>query len=503
MRAVLRLVSAPGSVVAIVMAVDAPQPAARLPLCVDLDGTLLKTDTLLESLLVVVKRSPAVTLLLPLWLFRGGKAHLKRQIALRASLDSAALPYHEELLEFLRCEHAAGRTLVLVSAADETIVQPIARHLGLFTDVLASDGKVNLKGAQKMAALRARYGSRGYDYAGNAASDVVVWNDARAAIVVNARNGVGRRATTPVTRTFERPKHGLRVVVRALRIQQWAKNLLVFFPLLMSPQAAEPRRLVRAALAFVAFSLTASAVYLVNDLLDLEADRRHATKRRRPLAAGDMSLLTALVLAPVCLAAGVAVAVALSPAFFAMLVIYIALTTAYSFRLKHVALLDVVILALLYTGRVIAGSVATVTWPSPWLLAFSLFFFLSLAFVKRFSELQVLRQNQRESTKVRGYYPSDLEQIASEGAASGYIAVLVAALYINSQAVVAVYSQPIILWMICPVLLYWISRVWLLAHRGEMHDDPVVFALRDHVSYVVAALVGVILLLARFVPPIR
>ena len=241
----------------------------------------------------------------------------------------------------------------------------------------------------------------------------------------------------------------------------------------------------------------------MNDLLDLEADRRHATKRRRPLAAGDMSLLTALVLAPVCLAAGVAVAVALSPAFFAMLVIYIALTTAYSFRLKHVALLDVVILALLYTGRVIAGSVATVTWPSPWLLAFSLFFFLSLAFVKRFSELQVLRQNQRESTKVRGYYPSDLEQIASEGAASGYIAVLVAALYINSQAVVAVYSQPIILWMICPVLLYWISRVWLLAHRGEMHDDPVVFALRDQVSYVVAALVGVILLLARFVPPIR
>lgn len=473
-----------------------PSPASTEPaLCVDLDGTLVRTDTLVESVLVLVKTNPLAALLLPVWLLRG-RAHLKRQVAARVRLDPATLPYHTELLAHLHRERDAGRKLVLVSAADEGIVRAVAAHVGIFDEVIASDGTANLKGAEKRAVLAARFGSGGYDYAGDHAADLDVWNDARGAIVVGTTERVARRATR-VQHTFIAPVSRASAVARALRLQQWVKNALVFVPLLMAPEVRHLALFGNAFVAFVAFSLCASSVYVMNDLLDLEDDRRHETKRRRPFASGDLPLLAGFVLAPLALWLGLACALWLPPAFALVLAVYMVTTTAYSLRLKYVPLVDVLVLALLYTGRVIAGAAATRVSPSPWILGFSLFFFLSLAFVKRYSELHALRQRDQGALKVRGYYPTDLELIATEGTASGYISVLVAALYINSDRVTQIYSQPLFLWMVCPLLLYWISRIWLLARRGQLHDDPVLFAVRDRVSYLVGALITAVLLLAR------
>ncbi len=467
------------------------------PLCVDLDGTLVRTDTLVESLLELVRANPLWVLVLPLWLARG-RAHLKQQIAARVRLDPTTLPYHPDLLAYLKSERAAGRKLVLVSAADEGVVRAVAEHLGIFDEFIASDGSRNLKGAQKRIVLATRFGSGGYDYAGNDRADLDVWSDARSAIVVSRDDRLARRAGSRVQRSFVSRSSRLAAIARALRVQQWVKNVLVFVPLLMAPEARNPALFWDAFVAFVAFSLCASSVYVANDLLDLEADRRHETKRNRPFAAGDLPLTMGLVLAPLTLGVGVAVASTLPRSFLVVLALYMVATTAYSFRLKHVPLVDVLVLAMLYTGRVIAGAAATRVSPSPWILGFSLFFFLSLAFVKRYSELYAARREKNGALMVRGYYPTDLEAIATDGIASGYLSVLVAALYINSDRVARVYSQPAFLWLICPLLLYWISRIWLLARRGQLHDDPVLFAVGDRVSYVIGALVAVALVLARF-----
>jgi 4-hydroxybenzoate polyprenyltransferase/phosphoserine phosphatase len=471
------------------------ETSAARPLCVDLDGTLIRTDTLLESMLRLVKLRPLQAMRMPIWLLRG-RAHFKRELAIQAPLDVTRLPYDARLVEFLRAERVAGRTLVLVSAADESIVRRVADHVGLFDDVLGSDGATNLKGAHKGALLRERFRSRGYDYAGNDASDLKVWQDAHSAILVNASARVMRRAKAPIARVFERDRVGVRVLAKAMRVQHWVKNLLVFVPVMMAHELQNPRIMLAAVLAFLSFSLCASGIYLINDLLDLEADRQHPRKRNRPLASGALSLRAGMMLAPLLLLASIAVAWMLRGAFFATLLLYVALTVSYSVRIKEIAILDVVVLAGLYTIRVIAGSASTGVPTSPWLLAFSLFFFFSLALVKRYSELDALRQDPDGPKATRGYYASDREQVASFGSASGYLAVLVLALYINSDAVVALYREPILLWLICPLLLFWMSRVWLLAHRGQMHEDPVVFAIGDRASYVVGAAVALVLFVA-------
>jgi 4-hydroxybenzoate polyprenyltransferase len=469
--------------------------SSAIPLCVDLDGTLLRTDSLYESTLILLKANPLRAVLLPIWLLRG-KAVLKHEIASRVTLDPATLPYHPELLAHLREEHAKGRQIVLVSAAHETVVHAVAQHLGLFADVIASDGVKNLKGMNKRDVLVARFGEGGYDYAGDHAADLDVWSAGRGAIVVSNDVRLARRAGSRVQRVFTSPRRSLATLLRAIRVQQWVKNLLVFVPLLMAPEARQLPLFLDAFLAFVAFSLCASSVYVTNDLLDLETDRRHATKRQRPFAAGDLPLALGLLLVPGCLVAAVLVTLLLPGAFAVVLIIYMIVTTAYSFRLKHVPLVDVIVLAMLYTGRVIAGAAATRVWPSPWILGFSLFFFLSLAFVKRYAELYAIGQEQ-PALKVRGYYSSDLELIATNGTVSGYLSVLVAALYINSDRVVGLYHHPEMLWLICPLLLYWISRIWMLAHRGQLHDDPVLFAIKDRESWVVGALVALVLMAAR------
>jgi 4-hydroxybenzoate polyprenyltransferase len=273
------------------------------------------------------------------------------------------------------------------------------------------------------------------------------------------------------------------------------KNLLLFMPLVMSPEA-DAADVLAASIAFAAFGLCASAMYVVNDLLDREADRRHAVKRGRPFAAGELSVAMGLVLSATCLALGLALASLLPTAFLIVLFAYTIASATYSIWLKHVPLVDVILLAVLYAGRVVAGGAATDIEPSPWLLGFSLFLFLSLAFVKRYSELYALRRD-RSSLSTRGYYPSDLEMITMNGTSAGYLAVLVSALYINGDRASGIYHRPELLWLICPLLLYWISRMWMLAHRGEVDDDPVLFAIRDPTSWVVAILIASVLFVAR------
>lgn len=448
-----------------------------VPLCVDLDGTLVKSNLLIETLVGALKHQPLLVFALPLWLARG-RAALKQELAQRGYVDVALLPYDEQVLADLRRERLAGRQVFLATAADESIARRIAAHLGLFDGVVGSDGRENLKGEAKARALAERFGEKGFDYIGNDRHDIPVWERSREAIKVAPRG------------------HGLAELARALRVHQWAKNLLVFVPLLTSHRLLSGESIAESMLAFAAFSLVASGVYLVNDLLDLEDDRRHPSKRKRPLASGELAIGTAFVLVPVLLAVAAVIAIALPWRFGALLGAYVVGNLAYSLALKRVALLDVFLLAGLYTLRILAGAAAIQVPVSHWLLAFSLFAFLSLAFAKRFVEVANVAARNESGVEGRGYLAHDGPLLGMLGAASGYLSVLVFALYITSHEVVALYKSPALLWFVVPLLLYWISRVWLLAYRGRLHEDPVLFALHDVPSWITFEVILVVMLLA-------
>lgn len=467
-----------------------------IPLCVDLDGTLIKTDLLWESFVRLLKRNPLWLFVIPFWWMRG-RAFLKRQLAARITLDPAILPYNEPFLVFLREARRSGRKLILATASDRALADLVAGHIGIFDEVLASDGIINLRSANKLKALTEKFGVRGFDYAGNSSADLAVWRGTREAIVVNASPSLTKKAAgcTKLGPAFPPDSHKLSALFRCLRPHQWVKNVIVFVPAIAAHKLADHSSLLNNAQAFVAFCLCASGVYIVNDLLDLDADRGHSGKKRRPFAAGDLPLQTGLILGPALLAAGGVVSVMLSKPFAGVMALYFVLTMSYSWRVRQMALLDVFFLAGLYTIRIFAGSVATATVISHWLLAFSVFFFLNLALIKRVSELFQLRLAKKGSPEGRGYQVSDIEILSSLGACSGYISVLVLALYINSAEIREFYSQPEWLWLVLPLLLFWVSRIWLLNHRGLIHEDPVVFALKDKVSY----LIGVLVVLVVFV----
>ncbi len=467
------------------MAVNA-QALSAPPLCVDLDGTLIRSDTLLESLLLLLKRNPLYILLAVLWLLRGGKAWLKAQIAGRVTFNPAALPYNQELLAWLRVERAQGRSLWLCTAANEKLAETVAQHVGVFDGVLASDARNNVAAQCKADRLVERFGRGGFDYCGNEWGDRAIWRCARGAIVVNGSAALERAVdadpSSRLVRTFPSTGKRLYAIVHALRPHQWTKNILVFVPLLAAHRLGDLEALGDALLGFVAFCLCASSVYLLNDMLDLEADRAHARKSQRPFAAGDLPLATGLVLVPTLLAGAMVMAAFLPEKFQWWLAAYFVLTAAYSLLLKRLLLIDAVALAGLYTLRIVAGAGAVTVALSFWLLLFSVFLFLSLAFVKRYAELDALRQQQRLHAVGRGYHVEDLSVLQSFGTAAGYLSVLVLALYINSPDILPLYHRPKAIWMLCGLLLYWVSRIWMAAHRGNMHDDPVVYALKDRVS---------------------
>ncbi|MCW0459168.1 Protoheme IX farnesyltransferase [Xanthomonas sacchari] len=472
---------------------DRPAVSGRA-LCVDLDGTLLNSDILYESLLALLARNPLYVFLLPLWLLRG-KAALKRELAARVALPAETLPYNEHVLELLRT--TPQRPRVLCTASDQLLVAPIAAHLGLFEEVIASDGQRNLSGRNKADVLVQRFGEGNFDYAGNGRVDLHVWDKAGGAWVVNNGNSLRAAAAqrTTVHGHWPAPPRA-RAWLKALRLHQWLKNLLVFVPLLTAHRFLEGESVLQSVIAMVAFGLCASGVYVLNDLLDLTPDRQHPRKRKRPFAAGRLPLLQGLFAAPALTVAGLALSLACNLHFTLVLLAYYVMTLAYSLRLKRIVMIDVVLLAALYTVRIIGGAVAIDLELSFWLLAFSMFIFLSLALLKRYTELHAMLGSGKTKASGRAYSVEDLVLLQSMGAAAGYIAVMVMALYINSPESVQLYRHPKLLWLICPVLLYWVSRVWIVAHRGDMHDDPIVFAATDRVSQVVVVLCGLFALSA-------
>ena len=361
------------------------QPAERpVPLVIDLDGTLVRTDLLVESLFLLAKRSPLRLLLVPLWLARG-KACLKRHLAQEARPDVTTLPYRQGLLRRLEAEKSRGRLLVMATAADSILADEVARHLALFDAVLASDGTVNLARERKRDRLVGEFGPRGFDYVGSDRSDRALWNAARKAIVVQTAPGLAAKVAklTEVEGIRDGDRPGLSVYLAALRPHQWLKNALVFMPLLATHRIYDVALLWQGLVAFVAFSLCASSAYVLNDLLDLPSDRHHPRKRDRPFASGQLPLVHGLALAPLLLLVGLALGAFLSPILGGILALYYALTLAYSLWLKDVVILDVLTLAGLYTLRVMAGSAAFDVPPSAWLLAFCVFLFFSLAMIKR------------------------------------------------------------------------------------------------------------------------
>jgi 4-hydroxybenzoate polyprenyltransferase len=461
---------------------------------VDLDGTLLNSDILYESVLALLARNPLYLFMLPLWLLRG-KAALKRELASRVTLPAETLPYNAQVLETLR--NTPLRPRVLCTASDQLLVTPIAEHLGLFEQVIASDGQRNLSGSNKAVALVEQFGPRGFQYMGNGQIDLAVWEQASGAWVVNNGTRLAAQAAqrTEVLAHWPSPPRA-RAWLKALRLHQWLKNLLVFVPLLTAHRFLDPASVVQSVVALIAFGLCASGVYVLNDLLDLTPDRQHPRKRNRPFAAGRLPLLHGFFAAPVLTLCGLALSLACNVQFTLVLLAYYVMTLAYSLKLKRIVMIDVVLLAALYTVRIIGGTMAIEAEFSFWLLAFSMFIFLSLALLKRYTELHGVLTSGKSKASGRGYSVEDLTLLQSLGAAAGYIAVLVMALYINSPESVELYRHPKLLWMICPILLYWVSRVWVVAHRGDMHDDPIVFAATDRGSQIVVVLCGAFALAA-------
>ena len=453
------------------------------PLIVDLDGTLIRTDMLHESTLRLFRDKPLSVLFIPYWLSQG-KAVLKRNLSSRTDFDASSLPYNLELLAWLKQQRIQGRKLILCTASDHVIAQAIADYLGIFDEIMASDGTINLAGKHKAEALEQRFGHAGFDYAGNSRADLAVWQCSRQAIVVNASGKVTQKAADicTVEQVFPSPQSRISTWRKLLRVHQWMKNALLFVPFLAAHQINNTDAWLVLILAFSSFSLCASSVYIVNDLLDLESDRQHPRKRNRPFASGSVPVYHGVVLAPLLLLASFALALQVSDHFTYWLLFYFVLTCAYSWRLKSLMLVDCLTLAMLYTLRIVAGAAAISMELSFWLLAFSVFLFLSLAFVKRYAELEVQLLQGKKKAHGRGYYTSDASLLQTMGITSGYAAVLVLAFYLNSNAVISIYKTPEIIWGTVPVMLFWISWMWMKAHRGEMHDDPLVFAVKDKAS---------------------
>lgn len=463
----------------------------KRPLIVDLDGTLLRSDMLVESAFAFLRHSP-YRALAPFGWLQAGKANLKAKLAAEVTLDVTSLPYDQQVINFLQQEKANGRSLVLATASHQDYAEAIAAHLGLFDRVLATHGTTNLSASTKRNVLVEEYGEKGFDYIGNSKDDLKVWASAHRAHLANPEIGVEAAAEKlgNVEQVIRTPSNAWRAWMKQLRLHQWAKNALIFVPLLASHQIGNVELLFNGLMAFLMFGLCASSVYLLNDLLDLEDDRKHSKKRFRPLASGAVPIKSALIAFPVLLLAAFAGSALLLPWKFTLaLAAYYALTLAYSLLLKRIMTVDVIALAMLYTVRIVAGTFAFGVVLTFWMLAFSMFLFLSLALVKRYAELRESRsKGQTELTRGRGYFPADLEMISSLGAASGYLSVMVLALYIQDQNTLALYRHPQVIWLACPLLLYWITRTWMIAHRGWMHEDPVVFAMKDRNSLILGVL---------------
>ncbi|MDN0103894.1 MULTISPECIES: UbiA family prenyltransferase [Yersinia] len=461
------------------------------PLCIDLDGTLVRTDTLVESFFLLIKKNPFYAFLCVLWLLRG-KASLKNEIAKRVTMNASSLPYNESLLAMLHNEHRNGREIWLCTAANEKIAQSVSDHLGIFSKVIASNDTKNVSSSVKADEILSHTDS--FDYAGNSSDDIKVWDKSIGAIVVDLPKKLMNKVSVPILYQFDSDKKTIKAWLKEIRIHQWAKNILIFIPILAAHEISKTSLLLDAMLAFIAFGFCASSVYLLNDLVDLEADREHKTKRNRPLASGAIPLIHGIIAAVILFILAIIITLYLPIQFAFALASYYVITLAYSFSLKSKVVIDVATLAILYSMRLVAGAAATGIMLSNWLISFSMFIFFSLAIVKRVVELKSSESNAK--IKGRGYYPADMPLLLASGISSGYISILVFVLYIDSSAGLQNYNNPDVLYFIAPILFVWLTRVWLLTWRGDMHDDPVAFAIKDRTSQLMGFVMAVLMILA-------
>lgn len=467
-------------------------------LCIDCDGTLIATDLLYEAFFLLLKQYPIGLFYLPFWLLKG-KVYLKERLADHVTFNWSTLPYRKEVLSLMDNARVGGQKTVLATASPLAWAKGIANYLACFDEVVATENGVNLSGKNKAKHLVAKYGEKGFDYAGNATIDLEVWQHAAGAIVVSSNAGLIKRVIAKAGKRLQiiqSPKAGFFVYIRALRLHQWLKNMLVAVPLLAAHQLGSIDALIQAGCAFFAFSLCASSVYVLNDLLDLDSDRQHIRKSKRPFAAGTIPLWQGMMLIPMLLAGSLLISLLLPRLFLWVLIAYFAMTLAYSIRLKKQVIVDVMLLAGLYTMRIVAGAAAVLITPSFWLLAFSMFIFLSLAMVKRYSELLITLESNKKEPAGRGYSVDDLPVLMAIGVSAGVGSVLILSLYLNNPETNQLYPDAKWLWLMPPLLLYWTSRMWMKAHRGQVDDDPVVFAARDWQSLVVLALSAGIFMLA-------
>ena len=470
-----------------------------VPLIVDLDGTLTPTDTLIESILALLKANPLNIFRVCCWAL-AGPIVLKNKVAALVRLNVASLPWRQDLVAWIVQQRAAGRRVVLATAAHRSIADAVADHLKLFDHVLATDERTNLKGLNKLAAIREAVGPA-FAYAGDSSADLPIWRASAAAVVVGASSSVQAQvlAAVPVEAEFARSGSRMRIWLHALRVHQWVKNLLLFVPLFTAFAFDEGDKVMAAALIFFGFSLAASATYLMNDLWDLESDRQHPRKRERAFASGRIPVMQGLAAAALLLLAGHALALLVSWPAAAVLAGYVVLTTTYSWALKSYVLIDVLTLALLYTYRVLAGAIATDIAVSTWLLAFSIFTFFSLALVKRCAELVSLQHSGRGAASGRDYRVSDLVVMWPFGTSASICAIVVFGLYVSTPETAARFAHPHILWLVAVCLIYWFGRLWIKTARGEMHDDPIVFALRDRGSRLTVLAMLLVSIAAYFV----
>ncbi|MDH3981471.1 MAG: UbiA family prenyltransferase, partial [Kiritimatiellaceae bacterium] len=436
---------------------------------------------------LLIRRDPASILKIPGWILKG-KAHLKDQVMQRVELDASALPYNQQLLDWLNKQREMGRKLILATASNYRTADAVAEHLGIFEETLASTQETNLRHDRKLAAIREKFPRFGY--AGNDKADFPIWEAAAEVVLVNPSNAAKKGYAVRADHIFVEQRPVGRMFIKAMRCQQWLKNLLIFSPILLAHRFSDAGSLIQSVIAFFSFSLAASSIYILNDLFDLSADQHHPRKCMRPFASGDLPIATGALLTPLLIAGSLALSIFLPWPFLVALLVYYILTTAYSWRIKQMPIADVLMLAVLYSMRIVAGSVATGTAASGWFIEFAIFLFLSLALVKRTSELKEMETSPEPDNvhRERGYEVGDLPLLLAFGTASGYIAVFVFTMYLGSDKVAELYSHPQLLWVFCPLLLYWITRIWHLAWRGGIHDDPLAFAARDPQTYIVGML---------------
>jgi 4-hydroxybenzoate polyprenyltransferase/phosphoserine phosphatase len=469
----------------------------NIPLVVDVDGTLINTDLLQEAAIILFKKNPAYIFKAAVWLLKG-RAYLKNKIFELVQLQYESLPYNKDVINFIEKEFSAGRKIVLATASPLSAAVEISKVYPVFSEVYGTSGNINLKGKNKLQLLLEKFGQGNFDYIGDSRADVNIFARCRYAYLVNPAMGVERevKKMPGFKNILSNTKATVKDYIKAIRAYQWIKNLLIFVPLVTSHSLHLFNLVTLSFFAFIAFNLTASAGYLLNDILDINADRKHPRKQFRPLASGKIPVINALLLAIVFLAGGIIIAARLNLIFLTILLLYFGLSFSYSLFFKKAVLYDVFILALLYSIRVFAGGAVIDIILSFWLIAFSTFIFLSLAFVKRYSELMQIEGTPDLQSRGRGYVLQDLNLLQVMGIVSGFLSAVVFSLYINSPEVTELYSKPKILWAISFLFLFWISRIWLFTTRGKMTDDPIIFAIKDVTSYVVFFLTGILIMIA-------